>query len=145
MTDDGFPEWRLERIATAVETVETSIAKLSQKQQLSLEQFERDSDARDVVERRFVKATEATIDIGRMILAYERETVPDTNPAIMQELGALGVLSPSTTHAMVQAARFRNVLAHTYGDDIDHESVWEALQDLERYRTFLRDVRTYLE
>jgi len=80
-----------------------------------------------------------------MILAYERETVPDTNPAIMQELGVLGVLSPSTTRAMVEAARVRNVLAHTYGDDIDHESFYKALQDLERYRTFLRDVRIYLE
>lgn len=144
MTDEAFPEWRLERIATAVETVEESIAILSEKQQLSFEQFESDSEARDVVERRFVKTTEATLDIGRTILAYERETVSETYPAIMRKLGELGVLPQTTSEEMVEAARFRNVLAHTYGEDIDHVLVYEALQDLERYRDFLHAVRAYL-
>lgn len=41
-------------------------------------------------------------------------------------------------------ARFRNVLTHTYGDAIDHDDVYDALQDLNRYRDFLIDIRTYL-
>lgn len=43
----------------------------------------------------------------------------------MRELRSLGVLPPVTTEEMVEAARFRNVLAHTDGDDIDYDLVYE--------------------
>ena len=56
-----------------------------------------------------------------------------------------GVFDPVTTVEMVQAARSRNVLAHTYGDAIDHDDVYAALQDLDRYREFLHEVRAYLD
>lgn len=46
---------------------------------------------------------------------------------------------------MAQAALFRNVLAHEYGNVLDHDTIYEALQDLERYRLFLSEVRDYLE
>jgi uncharacterized protein YutE (UPF0331/DUF86 family) len=45
---------------------------------------------------------------------------------------------------MVATARFRNVLAHTYGDVID-DVVYDALDNLERYRSFLVAVRQYLD
>ena len=63
----------------------------------------------------------------------------------MRALGEVGVLSDETAEARAQAARFRNVLSHTYGDVIDHDVVYEALQDLERYRTFVIAVRDYLD
>lgn len=59
-------------------------------------------------------------------------------------LAKAGVFERTTTAEMVQAARFRNVLAHTYGDAINHDDVYDALQDLDRYREFLEDIRTYL-
>lgn len=63
----------------------------------------------------------------------------------MRTLEELGILSASTAEEMAQGARFRNVLAHTYGDIIDHDAVYNALQDLERYRQFVVEVRDYLE
>jgi len=63
----------------------------------------------------------------------------------MVELDAEGLLDQTDPEEMIQAARFRNVLAHTYGDAIDHDDVYDALQDLNRYRDFLMDVRTYLD
>ncbi len=63
----------------------------------------------------------------------------------MRILGEIGVLSPTTAEQMTQAARFRNVLSHTYGQIIDHGMVYNALQDLERYRTFVLEVRDYLD
>jgi uncharacterized protein YutE (UPF0331/DUF86 family) len=46
---------------------------------------------------------------------------------------------------MIDAAGFRNVLAHNYGDAVDDEVVYRTLQtDLDWFPTFLRDIRTYL-
>ena len=141
MTDDRSGEIRLDRILTAIETIETSLGVLARKQQVGREAYERDSDTRDIVERRFVKTTEAALDIGIEPLRYERDRLPESNPATMRALGEVSVLSDE----MAQAARFRNVLSHTYGEVIDHSVVYEALQDLERYRTFVVAVRDHLD
>lgn len=135
----------LERIVGAVETMEASLSVLAQKQSLSRSAYRAHRESRDVVERRFVKLTEATLDIAQTIIAHERGTPAESNPAAMVALNELGVFDSVTTAEMVQAARFRNVLAHTYGDAIDHDDVYAALQDLDRYRDFLHDVRAYLE
>jgi uncharacterized protein YutE (UPF0331/DUF86 family) len=116
-----------------------------QKQSLSRNAYRSDRETRDVVERRFVKLSEATLDIARTLVANERGTPPESNPAAMVALDDVGVLDRASTAEMVQAARFRNVLVHTYDDAIDHDDVYAALQDLERYRHFLYDVREYLE
>ena len=63
----------------------------------------------------------------------------------MRELGEIGILSGSLAEKMAQGARFRNVLSHTYGNIINHDVVYNALQDLERYRSFVEAVQVYLE
>lgn len=135
----------LERILSAVETIEVSLSVLSEKQTVSRETYRTDRETRDVVERRFVKLTEATLDIARTLVVHERGTPPESNPAAIVALDDADVLDRTSRAEMVQAARFRNVLAHTYGDSIDHDDVYTALQDLERYRDYLNDVRAYLE
>jgi uncharacterized protein YutE (UPF0331/DUF86 family) len=145
VTSDGSREIRLDRIVMAIETIEESLGVLARKQRIDRETYERDSDTRDVVERRFVKTTEATLDIGTELLRYERGRVPESDPATMQTLGEIGVLSEEVAEEMAQAARFRSVLSYTYGDVIDHGVVYEALHDLERYRTFVLAVRDCLD
>lgn len=145
MTDDGLPADRLNRILTAVETIEESLGVLARKQRLSRSEYKNDSDAQDIVERRFVKMTEATIDIAEALVKHEHEQPPTSNPESMRTLGELDVLSASLAEEMAQGARFRNVLAHTYGNIIDHDVVYNALQDLERYRDFVKAVRVYLD
>lgn len=135
----------VERILDAVETVELCLSVLAEKQSMSRESYRTDRESRDVVERRFVKLTEATLDIAKTLVAHERGTPPESNPAAMAALDDAGVFARTSAAEMVQAARFRNVLAHTYGNSVDHDDVYAALQDLERYREFLYDVRRYLE
>ena len=89
--------------------------------------------------------TEAAIDIGEELVKQERGPPPQSNPEAMRALGDLGILTPSTAEQMAQGARFRNVLAHTYGQIIDHDVVYNALQDLERYRAFVVEIRDYLD
>jgi len=138
-------ESAVERIVTAAETVEESLGVLAEKASLSRVEYVEDRESRDVVERRFVKATEATLDIAETIVVHERGNCPESNPATMRALAEVGVLDETTAESMAQAARFRNVLAHIYGDVIDHDVVYNALGDLERYREFLVAVRAYLD
>ncbi|WP_222914524.1 DUF86 domain-containing protein [Natrinema sp. SYSU A 869] len=145
MTEETLPADRLNRILNAVDTIEASLGVLARKQSLSREAYRANSDSRDIVERRFVKMTEAAIDIGEELVKHERGSPPRSNPESMRALGELGILSDSTAEEMAQGAQFRNVLAHTYGDIIDHDVVYNALQDLERYRQFVLEVRDYLE
>jgi uncharacterized protein YutE (UPF0331/DUF86 family) len=140
-----LPESEVERILTAAETIERSVAVLAEKQSMERAAYKRDRESRDVVERRFVKATEAALDIAETIVVHRADDRPKSNPGTMHALAEAGVLEVETADSMAAAARFRNVLAHTYGDVIDHDVVYDALQDLERYRDFLVDVRAYLE
>lgn len=147
MTDENgpLPPDRLDRILTAVETIERSIGVLARKQTLDRDAYHADTDAQDIVERRFVKMTEAAIDIAEELVKHERGAPPTSNPESMRALEELDILSASTARQMAQGARFRNVLAHTYGDSIDQDVVYNALRDLERYRQFLVEVRDHLE
>jgi uncharacterized protein YutE (UPF0331/DUF86 family) len=116
MTDEGLPADRLNKILTAIETIEESLGVLARKQRVNRAEYKTDSDTRDIVERRFVKMTEAAIDIAEEIVKHERGHPPASNPVSIRRLGEMGVLSASLAEEMAQGARFRNVLFHTYGN-----------------------------
>lgn len=137
---------RLARVLDAIETIEKCLGILAEKrEQTDRSAYKDESDIRDIVERRFVKMTEAVLDIGETLLVHERGRPANSNPKTMRELGEIGILSAELTEEMVAAARFRNVLAHTYGDAIDHDVVYDALADLDRYRQFVIAIRDYLD
>ncbi|MCT9098219.1 DUF86 domain-containing protein [Haloarchaeobius sp. HME9146] len=122
-----------------------SVSILASKQVISREQYREDIETRDIVGRRFEKATQACIDIARMLLKDIDGRAPNSNPGSMQRLNEVDVLSAAVSEEMQQAALFRNVLAHEYGEVLNHDIVYSALQDLERYRQYLHEVRAYLE
>ena len=109
-------ESEIDRILTAAETIEESLGILADHQSLGRDEYRTNVTVRDVVERRFVKTTEATLDIAKTIVTHKTGTHPESNPAAMQSLANVGILGEETAESMAQAARFRNVLAHTYGD-----------------------------
>lgn len=116
MTDEDLPAERLNKILTAIETIEESLGVLARKQAVNRADYKTDSDTRDIVERRFVKMTEAAIDIAEEIVKHEQGTPPASNSASMRRLGEIGILSGSLAEEMAQGARFRNVLFYTYGN-----------------------------
>lgn len=135
----------IDRLLVAVETIEESLAILAEQQSIDFDTYRNEPKTQDIVERRFVKATEAALDIAEVIAVHELDERPESNPAKIESLADANVLSESVAHPMIQTARFRNVLAHTYGDVIDHQTVYDALQDLDRYHQFLVEIRTYLD
>jgi uncharacterized protein YutE (UPF0331/DUF86 family) len=81
MTDEGLSADRLNKILTAIETIEESLGVLARKQVVNRADYKTDSDTRDIVERRFVKMTEAAIDIAEEIVKHEQGQPPASNPA----------------------------------------------------------------
>lgn len=138
------PPERVEILVDKAEFVERCLEILAQKQSLGPEEYAADRETRDVVERRFEKLTQACIDIARMLLSDLGREVPNANPETMRGLATAGVRSEEVGERMAQACGFRNVLAHEYGEVIDDGMVYDALQDLARYRDYLTEVRDFL-
>jgi uncharacterized protein YutE (UPF0331/DUF86 family) len=137
---------KAERVVEKAEFIETCLEVLAERQSVGPDEYAETIEIRDVVERRFEMMTQACVDIGRILLVEldVEIKVPDANAATMRELASAGVLSDETAEAMAEACGLRNVLAHEYGNVVDDGIVYEALQDLTRYRDFLVEVREFL-
>lgn len=134
-----------ERILEKASYVESAVSVLNRKQSLSRDEFVSDREQRDVVEREFQTAIEACLDIAALLCKEFTGDVPEENAETFSVLYRHDVLSSKTADRMKDAAGFRNVLAHRYGDAIDDGAVYQSLQsDLDWFPGFLRDVRDYL-
>jgi len=65
---EPHPRERVAIVVEKAEFVDECLGMLADKQSLTLEEFRSDPEARDVVERRFEKATQACIDVARILL-----------------------------------------------------------------------------
>lgn len=112
---------------------------------LDFETYRSDREQRDIVEREFETAIEACIDIGEILVTTEGASVPEDNAAVFRKLGSLGVLDTDTARRMAEAAGFRNILSHRYGDAINDRDVYNFLEeDLSLFATYLDQVRNHL-
>jgi len=59
---------RVETIVEKAEYIESCLEILAAKQSVSRAEFREDPETRDVVERRFEKASQACLDVARMLL-----------------------------------------------------------------------------
>lgn len=110
------------RVLQKMEYVQEAAAELATiRDSTDCQEYKRDRRTRAVVEREFQTAIEACIDIGELVLSDRGVSVPDSNAGVFRALGERGVLDETVTGRMVRAAKFRNVLAHRYGPDIDDD------------------------
>jgi len=148
MSRGGLPADRANRIADAVESIERLVTQLRDYQDLTHEEYTdpAEQDRRDAIERKFVKLTEATVDIATELCKQEVETLPERRKARIDALVAEGVVDSSLGERLKTALGFRDVLAHTYGPIVNDDIVYDALQnDLERYVEFVEAVDRYLQ
>jgi uncharacterized protein YutE (UPF0331/DUF86 family) len=134
------------RMQEKAEYIAEAVAVLAeQRDSLTFAEYRSNRHARDIVEREFETAIEACIDIGAMLIRSNGGTVPETNAAIFRELGRRAILEDDLARRMGEAAGFRNILAHRYGNEIDDEDVFNVLQnDLDVFYEFLQAVRKTL-
>lgn len=150
MSRDSFPAERANRIADAVEAMEDLVAQLQSYQKLSHEEYTDPTaqDRRDAIERKFVKLTEATLDIATELCKQESEDrdPPERRKAQIEYLASEDIIGEDLAEQLKEAVGFRDVLAHTYGPIVNDDIVYDALQNsLERYIAFVEAVDRYLQ
>lgn len=135
------------RIVEKAEYVGEAVTLLVEKRDsLSFEEYRADREQRDIVEREFETAIEACLDIGKMILRAKGIDIPETNAQVFRELGERSIVDSDLAGRMAQAAGFRNILSHQYGNEINDRDVYNFLQeDLSVFRTYLEQVRSVLD
>ena len=147
MSESTLPVERANRLADAVEDIERNVTQLRSYQDLSLEEYRAPEghERRDAIERKFVKLTEAMLDIASEICKQERGTAPARRKAQIEVLEAEGIIQSNLAKRLRDAVGFRDVLAHSYGPVINDDLVFDALgNDLGRYVEFVEAVDTYL-
>lgn len=100
---------------------------------------------RKAVERSLQVAVEACLDVGRRLIALEGFRYPESNRDVFQVLGEESVVSQELLPALLDMARFRNLIVHDYAR-IDDAKVYAILKkrlgDLDEYARAIVD---YLE
>jgi len=100
---------------------------------------------RRAVERALQVAAEVCLDIGRRLIALEGFPYPESNRDVFQVLGEEGVVPQELLFALLDMARFRNLIVHDYAK-IDDAKVYgilkKRLSDLDEYA---RAIVAYLE
>ena len=96
------------------------------------------------VERSFMNAIQACIDIAEHVRAAEALAPDDRSKEAVEALGDAGIVSAETETRLIEAVGFRNVLAHRYRS-IDHDVVYDLLhEDVAWLERFQREVARWL-
>jgi len=134
------------RILEKAEYIRKSLIILAEtRDSISFETYQTDRRQRNIVEREFQTSIEACLDIGSMILRSENIPVPETNATIFRRLAEFEIVTDQLGKQMAEAAGFRNILAHRYGDDINNRDVFNFLHhDLHLFREYLSQIKEYL-
>jgi uncharacterized protein YutE (UPF0331/DUF86 family) len=111
----------------------------------SLQIYAENRMLRRAVERSLQVAVEICLDIGRRIVALEGFRYPDDNQDVFSVLGEEGLVPRDLLPALLDMARFRNLIVHDYAR-IDDGKVYAILKGrLGDFDAFAEAVRVYLE
>jgi uncharacterized protein YutE (UPF0331/DUF86 family) len=129
-------------IVKRIDFLEIELKDLEAYKKLDFETYSRDRKVRRDVERILENVANASIDIGKIILAGEDIDLPDTYKEIFIKLEQAGVISKDLSISLSDLARLRNILAHQYLD-----LKWEMVKDFiargkENVKTFLTILKT---
>lgn len=102
-------------------------AQLEAKRGKSFEESAQDTDGKDAVKYRLQTAVQAVIDISSHICARLGFKVAGDSGECVRALEKAGLLSTERATMYVKMIRFRNVLAHLYGE-VDDRRVHEILE-----------------
>lgn len=128
---------RLARLAQLVEQLERARAR-------GVDAYLADEDLRAATERRLQLAEQICIDIGAHLISELNVRPPGDYAGIFLSLAQAGRLDEQLAERMMQAARQRNLLVHSYLE-VDDRKILESLDHLDDLRAFAAAVAHLLE
>lgn len=128
----------LDVIEKGISNVKKYLSILSGYKGISVKDLLNDLTLRGAVERYLYLVTQATIDLAEAIVSYKELRRPSTFSESFEILNESSIISKEVKTNMIQMARFRNRIAHDYGD-IDYNVVYDVLINR------LKDIESFLE
>lgn len=128
----------LDVIEKGISNIRKYLSILSNYKSSKQDDLARDMTLRGAVERYLYLAVQATIDLAEAIISYRELRRPSTFAESFEILKDEGLISGEVVQNMIQMARFRNRIAHDYGD-IDHKIVHDILVNR------LHDIEDFLD
>ena len=111
----------------------------------TFQEYLNDTRLRKAVERSLQVSMEICLDIGRRLIALEGFRYPDDNQSVFAILAEEKVVPADLLPALLDMARFRNLVVHDYAR-IDDAKVYAILRTrLGDFDAFAEAVRAYLE
>ena len=118
---------------------------ISRRQAISFQVYLDNKMLQRAVERLLQISIEACLDIGRHIIAEEGFRYPEDNKDVFQILAEEGIVPRTLLPALLDMARFRNLMVHDYAR-IDDAKVYAILKrNLGDFDAYARAIVSYLE
>ena len=126
-----------DRLIRVLDFLETELADHPAFDGIDQHSYETESTLRRNVERWTENIVNASIDIAKILLASEKQRMPQTYRETLEELSLLEGFSRETSERLAGFAKLRNILAHEYLD-IRYTQIKRFVKDAEPlYRELL--------
>ena len=129
-------------IVKRIDFIETELKDLDEYKKLDFENYSQDRKTRRDVERLAENIANASIDIGKIILAGEDIELPETYKDIFIKLAEIRMVDKKLSEGLSDLVRLRNILAHQYLD-----IKWEMIKNfkdrgMDEVKTYLMIIKT---
>jgi len=128
--------FREESVIERLKKLEEVLAKLGERARITLEEYQRDTDARWIIERGLELGSSAILDIGNHVLAGAFQISVEEYEQILERLREKDVISPDLHSELRGLGGFRNILVHGYltlNPDLVYEHYRRALRSFPRF------------
>jgi uncharacterized protein YutE (UPF0331/DUF86 family)/predicted nucleotidyltransferase len=116
-----------DRVIEFLRLISADVQDLRQKAKTSKEEYLQTRDVQAIVERRLQTAIESCLNIGNHLIARLGLRPPQDYGDVFRILRDAYILPSECAEAMVDMARFRNLLVHLYWQ-LDYERIYDSLQ-----------------
>jgi len=133
-----------ERLIRIVDFLETELGDVAEFRNLSYQMYTGDSAQRRNTERWIENLVNASIDVAKVIIASEKQPIPQTYRESLKRLETIEVFSAAMLECVAGNTRLRNILAHEY-IDIRFRHIERFINTAEQcYSEFIDGVKEFI-
>ncbi|MBI3354808.1 MAG: DUF86 domain-containing protein [Nitrospirae bacterium] len=133
------------RLIKHITFLENELKDFKNFESLSWEEYNSERDKRRNVERWIENIINSSIDIAKIILSYEGQSLADTYKEMIERLAVLPSFDKKNIEQLSRWVRLRNIISHEYLD-IRWSSIKKFISEARLfYEDFLEKAKAYLE